>query len=99
MRVALVHFFSLAKKNPDCLKTIDKGRLLELVGVADRYRPTFQFLAEWYKTHGFTGGKPDREKLRKLDVPSGLMIGGLVDRGAVASSFLAEPAIYVIEKR
>ena len=69
MRVALAHFFSLVEKNPDCLKTIDKGALLELVGVADRYRPNFQFLAEWYKTHGFTDGKPDRQKLRKLDVP------------------------------
>ena len=34
MRVALAHFFSLVKKNPGCLKTIDKSQLLELVGVA-----------------------------------------------------------------
>jgi hypothetical protein len=69
MRVALAHFFSLVKKNPGCLKTIDKSQLLELVGVAGQYRPKFQLLAEWYRANGFTDGKPDREKLRKLDVP------------------------------
>jgi hypothetical protein len=69
MRVALAHFFSLVKKNPDCLKAIDEGQLLELVGVAERYKPKFKLLADWYRANGFTDGKPDRAKLRKLDVP------------------------------
>jgi hypothetical protein len=45
------------------------GKVLELVGVANRFAPKFKLLSEWYRTYGFTDGKPDRAKLKEIGCP------------------------------
>ena len=69
MRLALAFFFEHLKKNPGCRRTLDPQKVLELVGIAQKYAPSFREFAEFYKTHGFTDGKPDKAKLEKLGCP------------------------------
>ena len=69
MRLALAYFLDHVKKNPAMLGIVDRGKLLELVGVANRWAPKFKLLGEWYRANGFTNGKPDRAKLKEMGCP------------------------------
>ncbi len=69
MRLALAYFLDHVKKNPATIKILDRGKLLELVGVANRWAKHFKLLGEWYRANGFTNGKPDRAKLREIGCP------------------------------
>ena len=66
MWLALSFFFHHLKQHPNMLQILDKGKLLELVGVAKRWDPKFKLLAEWYRANGFTDGKPDKAKLKRM---------------------------------
>lgn len=69
MRLALAFFLEQLKRDPGLRSTLDEGKILELVGVANRFAPKFKMISEWYRTHGFTDGKPDRAKLKEIGCP------------------------------
>jgi hypothetical protein len=69
MYLALALFFDHLKKNPNCRRILDPQKVLELVGIAQRYAPKWKEFAAFYKTHAFTDGKLDREKLKELGCP------------------------------
>lgn len=71
MRLALAFFFRHLKEDPNCrqLLKLNPQKVLEFVGLANRYAPKFKEFAEFYKTHGFTDGKPDKAKLKELGCP------------------------------
>lgn len=69
MQLALALFFDHLKKNPNCRRILDQQKVTELVGIANRYVPKWKEFAEFYKTHGFTDGKPDKTKLKELGCP------------------------------
>lgn len=69
MRLALAYFLEQLKRYPGIQSTLDAGKVLELVGVAIRFAPKFKLLSDWYRTYGFTDGKPDRQKLKDIGCP------------------------------